>query len=129
MIPMKLNEQTAKQYALLNLLITGWCMLGQLDELKNTSAYKQKMRSLINQLMPELERMVDTDLNLLWGVDDPAMYNLQEQVKKFLTEMAIIPTEYVAGLADLLQQFRQTPQLVLHRNGIKIVNSQEVKAL
>lgn len=115
------QEIEKKQMALLNLLITGWLMLGQLDELKNTNAYRHKIKQLVVKLVPELENLIDTDLALLWGTDDPAMYNLMENMKLFLHGMAAMRTEHIAGLGELLDQWKRMPEMVLHRNGIQIV--------
>jgi hypothetical protein len=116
------NEQ--KQLALLNLLITAFLMLGQLDELKSTNAARHRLKNLINQVVPELEKVIDSDLGLLWGVDDSAMYNLMEHFKGFIHGMATMRTEHIAGLSELLHQWKQHPQLTLYRNGIKIQESQ-----
>ena len=121
---MNKQEIEKKQLAYMNLLITGWLMLGQLDELKDTNAYKQKIKSLVNQLVPEIERMVDEDLNYLWGkADDQALYQVQEKCRLFIHQMASMKTENIAGLGELLEQFSRHPELTLHRSGIKIITA------
>lgn len=110
------------QITYLNALMTMFCLIQELDALRATDAYKQKIKNLSIALVKELEKEVDKDLGLLWGTDDPAMYNLLENKKLMLRKMATMRTEYVAGLGQLFEQWERHPELVLHRNGIPIVH-------
>lgn len=119
---MKDNEQL---YACLNLLVGSWFLLECIDNLRGTGYDTQQLKARLNQLEPELRKKIDRDLNLLWGVDDQAMYNLQENFRQFVSGFATKRLEHVAGFGELLAQFHMMPELTLHRLGIKIVDSEK----
>ena len=77
--------------------------------------------------MPEIEKAINEDLSLLIGSDLNArtIFHLQDGIKSYvaqlgLEKMTTHKPEHLAGLGELLKQFHQMPELVLHRNGIKI---------
>ena len=114
--------------ALLNLLIASEFILSCNDELKHTTAYRHSLKQKLRMLEPELEKIIDNDFALIWGVDDEALYNLQHNFRNFIQQFHIDKfkthsPELIAGFGALLEQFHQMPELVLHRNGIKIVQS------
>lgn len=115
-----------KQIALLNMLLASWFMQETIDELKDTSAYNRLLKHRINQLEPELKKVIDGDLNLLWGVDDHALYNLQENMKSFFTLFATQRPENIAGFTELVKRFIDMPEWCMNMLGIKVVQSQEV---
>jgi hypothetical protein len=47
------------------------------------------------------------------------MFTLMDR-KNLMKEISCIRPEYKLGLAELLNQFNNAPELILHRNGIKI---------
>jgi len=113
-----------KQIALLNMLLAGWFMLETLDELKDTNVYNRLLKQRINQLEPELKKVIDGDLNLLWGVDDNALYSLQNNLKEFFTLFATQRPENIAGFAELVKRFIEMPNWCMNMLGIKVIESE-----
>lgn len=114
-----------KQIALLNLLLASWLSLECIDELRNTNAYRHLLKQRINALEPELKKIIDQDLNLLWGTDDNAMYGLMEGIKTFLCELATVRPEQIVGLGELLKKFKMMPDWTLNMLGVKIIESEK----
>jgi len=116
-----MNQQLTEQESVncLNALLVGYEFLEILDNVKNTILYKHKMKTIINSLMPELEKHCN-NLELLFGVDDATMFNLISDKQKMMKETALLRPEYKIGFFTLLNDYINAPELVLHRNGIKI---------
>jgi hypothetical protein len=115
------EEREQKQIAYLNLIITGQLMLGQLDALEGTNVYRGKLKTLVLNLMLQIETLITEDLETIWNCDEPALFDLTDKFKIFIHHMATLRTEHISGLAELLEQWQKMPELVLHRNGIKIL--------
>lgn len=75
--------------SLMNMLIACSFILDCMDNLRGTSAYKQTFKNKLRQVEPELEKIIDTDLNLLWGADDAALYKLQDGFAKFIAQFQL----------------------------------------
>jgi hypothetical protein len=118
----------AKLIALLNLLLGSWFLLECNDELIETNVYRHGLKQKLKQLEPELKKIIDKDLNLLWGVDDEAMYGLQEGIKTLFTELSTVRPEQLVGLGELIKRFKQMPDWCMNMLGIQIKESQKIAA-
>ncbi len=119
-------KYTAEEYSsMLNLLIAANFVLECNDNLKRTNSYRQNLKMKLKQLEPELIKIIDTDLNYLWGADDPVLYEYQDGIKEFIMlfdfkAFSKLPPEQILGFVQLTKDFFNAPELVLHRNGVKI---------
>jgi hypothetical protein len=114
----KLSQEDA--LILLNSFLAGFEFLSTLDRIKSLDLYKDKLRSRTRTLVSMLEAPLNKGFNEITGVEDEAMYQIMEGKKQLLKFLAGYAPEYAVGFLDLLQQFQAAPELVLHRNGIKI---------
>jgi hypothetical protein len=112
---------------LLNSLIAAYFLFECNEALEETSVYRQKLKQTLKQLKPILEDMVNEDLGLLMNTAENVhvLSNLNDGFKNFvenlhLRKLSKHTPANLAGLGELLAQFHQMPELVLHRNGIKI---------
>jgi hypothetical protein len=116
--------------ALLNSLNCASLMMACNDYLRTTTAYRHDLKRVLNLTEPVLTKMIDDDLGQLWGVDDAAMYNLQDGLQNFIEQMdirkfATLRPEQLAGVGELLRKFHENPEQVLEQNEILIVESLE----
>jgi hypothetical protein len=102
----------------LNALLVGCEFLELLDKVKEFTIFRHGLKQKVNNLLPELEKHCD-QLELITGTDDTIMFTLMDR-KNLMKEISCIRPEYKLGLAELLNQFNNAPELVLHRNGVKI---------
>lgn len=107
-------------HSLLNLLICSWFMQECIDNLKGTTYDTHTLKMRLRQLEPELQKKIDKDLNLLWGTDDSALYDLQDGFRKFIGEFSTMRLENIVGFGELLERFKAMPDWVLHSLGVKI---------
>src|SRR5437868_1006458 len=91
---------------ILNMLLTAWLMLESIDQLRNTTYNAHQLKLRLNMLETELKKKLDRDLNLLWGTDDEAMYNLQDGIRALIKEFATMRPEYLAGYAELTKRYK-----------------------
>lgn len=119
--------------ALLNMLIAADFLFQTNEFLQDTTAYKHRVKMLLKQLMPELEKIINEDLGLLIGTNENArvIFSLQDGFKNYIEQLQLNrfithKPALIAGFGKLTEQFHQMPELVLHRNGIPIVDPQTV---
>ena len=115
---MKKNLTEQESIHCLNSLLVGCELLELLDKIKEFTIFRHSLKQKLNQLIPELEKHCD-NLELITGEDDEIMFTLMDR-KNLMKEISCIRPEYKLGLAELLNQFNNAPELILHRNGIKI---------
>ena len=113
---MKLTEQEA--IAVLNSIFTGWQFLELLDQISDTSIYRQGLKQKVNLLMPDLQKFVD-EITIFFDVDSSAMNNLMEHKRELAMKICALRPETQAGLNELLAMFFNAPELTVHRLGIK----------
>src|SRR5689334_8947362 len=110
-----------QKYSLLNLLLAAWFMQQCIDNLRGTTYDTRQLKARMNQLEPELKKIIDRDLDLLWGADSEAMYNLQDGMTKFFALFAEQRVENIAGFAELVERFIAMPTWCMNMLGVKIV--------
>lgn len=108
---------------LINLLMAAWFMQGCIDELRGTNYNAHSLKMRLNQLEPELQARINTDLGKLWGADDKALYSLQDGLKETFQQMTTLKPEHIAAIGEMIKKLKQSPELFLHINGITIQNA------
>lgn len=124
------NEMHHLYMAILNMFIATEFMLSCNDALKETNSYKMQLKSILKKLEPELIRILEHDLKDLWGADDNALQLLQKGFAEFIKGFSIEEFKYhspeiIHGFGQLMKDFHNAPELVLHRNGIAFIQSEK----
>lgn len=130
-IEQKQGKYSMETYvALLDLLIGSEFVMECNDALAGTNAYRHELKQSLKKLLPILEKMIDEDLGQIIAKDDLAAttFNLQDGFRKFVGQLRLDrftkhSPSLIAGFGELMEQFHNAPELVLHRNGIKIKES------
>ncbi len=104
----------------LNVIMLSEVLLEAVESLKGTPIYKHGLKSKINLLIPELEKVTGNDMQSIWGVDDRSMYHLMEEQKKLTTRLASTRPEIWNMLNELLDMYEEDREAFLERNEIKI---------
>jgi hypothetical protein len=118
---LKMSNITRQQSILyLNLMFMCEVMLNSIDELKGTSLYRHAIKSKVNLLIPELEKVVEKDLAAIWGVDDNAMYQILDQQKELIKRLSVTRPETWCMLIELLDMYEADKDGFLARNQICI---------
>lgn len=120
MLKPKPREFTKEESLLvLNMIVAKWGLLTLLDEFKNTRIYRHRTKMLANQLSDELTAQLSGGILDVWGLEDEALYSLMETQRSIIQQVARLSPDLHYGLNELMKQFFNAPELVLHRNGIK----------
>jgi len=104
---------------ILNSLLVGYEFLECIDKIKEFKVYRNGLKQKVNLLVPELEKFTD-QIGVLFGIDDAAMFDILEKKKELMKKLATLRPENKSGLNELIDLFFQAPELLIHRNGIKI---------
>ena len=98
----------SNQEIYLNTLIASDLLLELNDKMKGTTAYRQRLKYGLNIVTQELEKICNTDLNAICGVQDEAMYGIMKDMKKLVSEVGRLkPYEY-GVVAEQLNKFNDT---------------------
>jgi hypothetical protein len=106
----------------MNEMMAGYYHLECMDAVRDTTLYNQRVKERGNAFMKVLEPHVSKGIEMLWGVEDTAFYNLLDHQKSLLQQIAKIKPEQRALLNEIMKQFMNAPELTAHRLGIKIVD-------
>jgi len=115
-----MNEQ--ESILILNALLVGYEFVESLDKIQGLSFYQKGLKQKVDTLLPSLEKFAD-QLNVIFGVDDKAMFDILDKKKELMKKIALLRPENKAGLNELLDLFFQSPELLIHRNGIKLIEN------
>lgn len=118
---------------LLNMIILGQLMFECIEFLSGTTAYKKKLKTKIQNLLPDLEKIIDEDWGLIASEKEHAqvLYVLNDGIKVFLDQLelkkfAAHKPAQIAGFGELMAKFHMMPEWILHHNGIKIKNTEKL---
>ena len=106
-----------------DMILTQWVLLDQLDNLSYTSFYRHKIKMLAKQLVIELERSICARHADIYGIQDEAFHNLLQHKKEVIRKISVLKPELQAGFNELLSEYLNAPELVMHRNGIRITEN------
>lgn len=112
---------------LLNVLMGSYFLDEAIYELRHTTYYKQDVKAKANTLVRAITPIIERDLAMLHGADDEAMARLIENLRETMGEIATLRLEHIAAFGELLRAFKQSPEGVLDRMGIAIIESVQVE--
>lgn len=104
----------------LNIVMMSETILEALEDVKKTHLYRHSLKSKINLLVPELEKVIEKDLGKVWGVDDNAMYRLIDQQRTLIHRLSTSRPEVWSILNEVLDQYDADKGSFLTRNEIII---------
>lgn len=104
----------------LNIIMMSETLMEALEAIKETHLYRHELKSKVNLLMPELEKIIEKDLAKVWGVDDNAMYHLMCQQKELIHRISTVRPETWNMLNELLDMYEKGPDEFLKRNELVI---------
>ena len=106
----------------LNIIMMSETLMEALEAVKGTHLYRHQLKSKVNLLIPELEKIIENDLAKVWGVDDNAMYHLMCQQKELIHRISTVRPETWNMLNEVLDMYEKTPDEFLARNEL-VINS------
>lgn len=112
---------------ILNLTLCAWFMQECIDALRGTTYDGRALKMRMNQLEPELKKVIDNDMDAIWGIDDLVMYRLQDGVREFFSDFSTMRPEQLAAFSALFRRFKELPEQTLAALDVKIVESQNVQ--
>lgn len=107
--------------AWLNMMLLSEVFMELTEVLKNTPLCKQALKSRLNMLLPEVEKVCGKDLAKIWGIDDETMYHLIDEGAKLIKRLSVSQPTTWNMLNELLDMYEVDPDGFTQRNEIKIV--------
>lgn len=118
--PPQRHLTTEEAVQVFDLILTQWVLIGQLDKLEHTSFYRHRLKMCAKQLLSEIESSLGSGIADIYGIQDEAFHNLLEHKKEVITKISTLRPELQAGFNELLSEYLNAPELVMHRNGIRV---------
>jgi hypothetical protein len=78
------QEVNPKTLMLLNIILCSDFLVNFEDELKDTKAYKQKIRHHANGLFDELNKLLNSNLKTMFDVDEEIYQNISRNLDEYL---------------------------------------------
>ena len=117
-----MNEKYSNIY--LQTLLTLAFLQELMDELSDTSAYNHSLKQAAKRLQSELDKVINRDMGMVWGVDDDSLYNHIEYLKGLITELSTINADD-NGIVDLiLKSYKEDKEAVLEALNIRLIKKE-----
>lgn len=98
-----------------------WNLQENMELLSKTNVYRQGLKQAANRFANELEKVIKRDMDLVFGVDDKALFKQLDYHKELIAEIASLKCEDNGVIAKMIQQYKEMPEEVLSALNIKLV--------
>lgn len=117
-----MNEKYSNIY--LQVLLTLAFLQELMDELSGTSAYNHSLKQAAKRLQSELDKVINRDISMIWGVDDGTMYKHIEYLKGLITELSTINADDNGIVALIIKSYKEDKEAVLEALNIKLIKKE-----
>lgn len=111
---------TNERYVKLASLLVSEYHLQLMEQLKETKAYKQCLRNNCNSITRELKIVLREDLDLICGIDDKLVFNVQDSMEQIITLLASIRPEYIGVSVIMMRKLIEHPQETMEFFNLKM---------
>lgn len=111
---------TDKSKIYLSFLLQSFAFMETLDELKDTTAYRHRVKMLTNSLVKEMEGLSRYELSRAFGVDDETLFKLMDYQKNMLSLLAGMRVEDWEVVRIMAQADLDDKDRVMEMFGVKI---------
>ena len=101
---MKDLTQTEMNNLVINISATSQLLHELLDDLEETSYYRQTLKSATNRLQAELGKVCDSQTNDLWAADNKSMMAIQRGIAQMINQVRKADPLRIAAMGDLLKK-------------------------
>lgn len=109
-------------YVYLQTLLICWNLQENIDLLKGSSVYRQELKQAANRLGKLLEKIINTDMNDICGIQDDALYAQMDYHRDLIRQLASIKAEDNGTIAVIIDEYKKAPEAVLNALNIKVVD-------
>lgn len=114
-----MNDKYSNIY--LQTLLTLALLQELMDQLAGTSIYNHSLKQAAKRLQSELDKIINRDMSMIWGVDDEAMYKHIEYLKNLITEISTINADDNGIVALMLNSYKKQKEAVIEALNIKLI--------
>ena len=116
---MKNNQLEYLKYILLSQLT-----IEQIDALKGTSAYKQRIKKLLNTTQSELSTFVEANFNNVYDADPTMTTNILNSIDDIITKIATSSLDELVMINSIIDKYNDNKE---HFNEIMNIDFVELK--
>jgi hypothetical protein len=118
-----MNEKDLSNFYLQNLLT---CILQQeqQDLLKQTNVYRHELKQAAIRFERELNKIIQKDADLIWGINDQALYHQMDYLKDLIREVSTLKAEDNGIIAKMIQQYKMHPEAILEACKIELIEAE-----
>lgn len=104
------TEQAKHIY--LHSLLSSLLLQEQMDLLQGTSAYRHELKLAAKRLAKELEKIINDDVPLVWGINDPVMFAQMDYQKDLIGKIAGNRADENGIIGKMIDRYRENPEAV-----------------
>lgn len=116
-----MNDKYSNIY--LQILLTLAFLQELMDKLSGTSAYNHSLKQSAKRLQSELDKIINRDMSMVWGVDDDSLYKHIEYLKGLISELSTITADSNGIIALMIQSYKAQPEAVCEALNIKLLTN------
>lgn len=96
------------QHNYIDFIVYSTLLQEKLDDLKNTSLYKQGIKNKVNSLMSELEPMLAKELTMCFNISEDAIINELKDKSDIIMEIMRLDEQEYYAIKVVLAKFKTT---------------------
>lgn len=106
----------------IQMLLTCLLLQDEIDTLAGTNVYRHEMKQLAGRMGKELDKIINTEVGKIWGIDDECLF-AQIEYKKALLKMVVgFKAEENGIIAEIIRTYYDHPEATLKALKIEIVD-------
>lgn len=103
----------------LNVLLATNFIVACVDEMEGTPLYRHTLKKRAKAFVKELTAITEDDMNKIWGIDDPTMYEIMSSQEELFKIMARSRPETSMILVKMCEKFNQAPDAIINWLGLQ----------
>lgn len=101
----KLTDKDLFVYA--NVVICGELMRNYMEELKDTSVYRQALKNSCNGAQVEIEKMLDKELPKMYEADEQFLTNLMNDFKALVEQITSSGPDDLIVISQIIRSYKE----------------------
>lgn len=117
-------EQKKIDYAdvYLQTLLICWNLQENIDLLKGSNVYRHDLKQAANRLAGMLEKIINTDMNDICGIQDDALYAQMDYHRNLIRQVSAVRADENGIIALIIEEYLKKPEAVLEALKIQVVD-------
>lgn len=107
----------------LQAILKCWDLQETMEQLKGTTVYRHDIKKNAGHLAKSIERLLDKDLNAVWGIDDNVLFHQLDYYHDLIKHIASLKTDDNGVIATIIDMYKQNPEKVLKALEITIIDA------